>query len=96
MIKERIINILKNHSKEIKNFKVKSLSLFGSIARNEDRLESDIDIVVSFEGRATFDMYMDLKFYLEEICGRKVDLITENALKPILKKHIQKDLIRVA
>lgn len=96
MLKDSIIAILNSHIKEIKKFKVKSLSIFGSIARGEDRPESDVDILVGFDGPASFDSYMELKFYLEEICDRKVDLISDKALKPILRKHIERDLIRVA
>jgi len=95
MFKNDILKLLRNHLKEIRQFHVVSLAIFGSVARGEARSDSDIDVLVRFDGPATFDMYMDLKFYLEELCGRKIDLISEKALKPALKKHIDKDLIHV-
>jgi predicted nucleotidyltransferase len=55
-----------------------------------------VDILVEFNGRATFDRYMDTKFYLEELLGRKVDLVTPKAIKPRMKPYIMQDLIHVA
>jgi len=59
-----------------------------------EREDSDLDVLVMFEeGQKTFDNYMDLKFYLENLFGRKVDLVTEKALKPQLKDIIMKDVV---
>jgi predicted nucleotidyltransferase len=55
-----------------------------------------VDILVEFNGRATFDRYMDTKFYLEELLGCKVDLVTPKAIKPRMKPYIMQDLIHVA
>ena len=70
--------------------------VFGSLARDQITASSDIDILVKFTDPPTFDMYMDLKFFLEELLGRTIDLVTEAALRPELKDYIKKDLIRVA
>jgi len=77
-------------------FGVKALGVFGSAARDEMRSDSDVDILVDFQGVATFDKYMDLKAYLETLLGTAVDLVTEEALKPRMRPLIEKDLVRVA
>ena len=77
-------------------FGVKRLSLFGSAARDELRDGSDVDVLVEFEGPATFQGYFDLKDYLEALLGRTVDLVTERGLKPRARRHVERDLIRVA
>ncbi len=60
------------------------------------RPESDVDVLVAFDGAATYDRYFDLKDYLETLFNRPVDLVTENGLKPRARLHIERDLIRVA
>ena len=72
------------------------LALFGSAARDELRADSDIDVLVEFDGPATFDGYVGLKDYLENLFGAKVDLATEAMIKPRLRRYIEKDLLRVA
>jgi len=75
-------------------FGVKRIGIFGSFARGEEREDSDLDVLVVFEeGQKTFDNYMDLKFYLEDLFGREVDLVTERALKPQLKDIIMKEVV---
>jgi predicted nucleotidyltransferase len=75
---------------------VASLSLFGSMARGDSTEDSDIDLLVSFDGRASFDRYMDLKLFLEDLLGRRVDLVTEQALREEIRAHVEQDLLRVA
>lgn len=86
---------LKECEYEIKRkFHVSRIGVFGSFARGEGRKESDVDVLVEFiTGFKTFDNYMDLKFFLEDIFSRNVDLVTINALKPQLKDDILKDVI---
>jgi len=96
MLRKKISSILSAHHDELARFHVKSLFIFGSIARDEAGPDSDVDILVFFEGPATFDQYMDLKFFLEDLIGRKVDLVTENGLRDELKEYVEKDMIRVA
>jgi len=78
-----------------KNFGVSKLAIFGSVARNEARLESDIDVLVEFSAKATFDNYMNLKFYIQELLKIGVDLVTRKALRPQIKQEIEKELIDV-
>ena len=91
-----VINRIRKHRAQLEKLGVKSLSLFGSVARGEDHPGSDVDILVEFRGRATFDRYMDTKFYLEELLDRKVDLVTPKAIKPLMKPYIMRDLVHVA
>ena len=74
---------------------MKSLAVFGSVARGEAGPDSDVDILVEFEGRATFDRYMGLKFFLEDLLGRRVDLVTRKALKPRMRPYVEREAIYV-
>lgn len=80
----------------VRHFGVRSLSLFGSVARDEARPDSDIDVLVEFDGPTTFDGHMGLLVYLEDLLGRRVDVLTARGLKPRLRPLIDRDLVRVA
>ncbi|MEJ7640086.1 MAG: nucleotidyltransferase family protein [Singulisphaera sp.] len=67
-----------------RKYEVKSLALFGSMARGDDREGSDVDVLVTFEGKATFDNFMGLKLDLEDLFGRSVDLLTPKCLRPAM------------
>jgi len=96
MTRRTVITRIRKHRAQLTKLGVKSLSLFGSVARREERPDSDVDILVEFKGKATFDRYMDTKFYLEELLGCKVDLVTPKAIKPRMKPYIMQDLVHVA
>jgi uncharacterized protein len=96
MQRDEVLVILKQQWAALKNFGVHSLSIFGSVARNEARSDSDIDILVEFESSITFDRYMDVKLYLEDQLGTQVDLVTWRSLKPQIRDAIEKEAIRVA
>ena len=90
---EGILEQLNQKAEELKqNFSVRSIGLFGSLARNETDRQSDVDILVDFV-EPTFDHYMDLKFYLERLFGRPVDLVTADTVKPRLKHVIEREVI---
>jgi predicted nucleotidyltransferase len=74
-------------------FKVKNIGIFGSFARGEQTLKSDIDILVEFdkEGK-TFGNYMELKYFLEDLLGLEVDLVMIGAIKDELKETILKEV----
>ena len=96
MNKETALRQLKANTEEIRQrFSVKALSIFGSIARDEASGKSDIDVLVVFDRKATFDLFMDLKFYLEELLGTKVDLVTDKALRPQVRRAIEQEIINV-
>lgn len=88
------IEILKGNKETIKRrFGVRKIGVFGSSARGEEKEESDIDMLVEFEeGSKTFDNFMELKFFLEGLFGKKVDLATLEALRPQLKEGILKEV----
>lgn len=97
MTKNAVLERLYKNLKFIRSrFGVKHLSIFGSIARDQAREKSDVDILVSFEKKASFDAFMDLKFYLEELLSTSVDLVTEKAMRPEIRSSIEKELINVA
>jgi uncharacterized protein len=96
MKRDEVISILKQCEQPLKNFGINSLSIFGSVARDEAHPESDIDILVEFSQPPTFDRYMDLKFYLEDRLGQSVDLVSHKMLKPQIRQTVEKEAIRVA
>ncbi len=75
-----------------KNYKVKSIGLFGSFARDEANEDSDVDILVQFSEDIGWE-FIDLKRFLEESLEREVDLVTVEALKSELKEEILRDVI---
>lgn len=90
---EEIIGSLRAHKAEIESrFTARRIGLFGSYAHHAAEPESDVDIVVEMT-EPTFDHYMDLKFYLEELLGADVDLVLADTIKPRLKPYIDRDLI---
>jgi predicted nucleotidyltransferase len=92
-----ILEKLKAGAEEMRRiFRVKRLAVFGSVARGEAGKDSDIDVLVAFEQRATFDLFMELKFYLEDLLGTGVDLVTEKALRPEVRQAIEKEKIDVS
>jgi predicted nucleotidyltransferase len=78
-----------------KKYGIKSLAVFGSMARGEDHEGSDVDILVTFEGPATFRGFMGLKLALEDLLGRRVDLLTPRCLRPTMQAEIEKEAILV-
>lgn len=96
MNREEALTMLRAHTAEISGFGVKSLGLFGSVARNEAGPESDLDLVVEFDGPGTYDRYIGLKMLLEDVLGCSVDLVTSRAIKPRMRPYIERDTVRVA
>lgn len=97
MDKQTVIMRLKENLEQIRlRFSVERLSVFGSVVRDEAGEGSDVDVLVVFEKKANFDIFMDLKFYLEELLGMGVDLVTEKALRPQVRRAIEQEMIDVA
>ncbi len=76
-------------------FGLVSLALFGSTARDEAVLGCDIDIILSFDGPATSERYFGVQFFLEDLLGRPVDLVTDKALRSELKLYIEREAVHV-
>jgi len=90
----KAIEILKEHENIVKQrYGVKKIGVFGSFARGEEKESSDVDVLVEFEDNfENFDNYIELKYFLEDLFGRKVDLVTVEALRPQLKDDILKEV----
>lgn len=78
-----------------REFNVRSLALFGSVARDEASADSDVDILVIFDGPATSARYFGLQFYLEDLLGRPVDLVVDRALRPELRPYVEAEAVYV-
>lgn len=97
MNRDEVISFLSSHREELeKRFRVVSLALFGSTARNEAGPDSDVDLLVEFCGTPGLTEYMSLKFWLEDGLGRPVDLVMKKALKSWAKPLVEAESIRVA
>ena len=96
MKKEHILEIL-THRKPIlaERFDVTGLALFGSSARDNATNASDVDILVDFDGPATSRRYFGVQFYLEDILGCAVDLVTEKALRSELRPYLDRERVNV-
>jgi len=78
-----------------RRYGVASLAVFGSMARGDEREDSDVDVFVAFEGKATFDDFMGLKLDLEDLLGRRVDLLTPKCLSPAMEAEIRGEAVLV-
>ena len=96
MTKEELLDLLRQHKPTLaQNFGVTDLALFGSFARDEAVDESDVDLLVQFDGPATSKSFFGVQFYLEDLTGRRVDLVTGKALRPQLRPFIEREALNV-
>ncbi len=73
---------------------MKRIGVFGSYARNEQTRSSDVDVLVEFaEGQATFDNFMHLVYFLEELLSRKVDLLTAGGIDKYIRSRVEREVI---
>ena len=96
MRRGEVVRQLKAEQVRLVKLKVKSLAVFGSVARDEAKPTSDLDILVEFDGPTTFDRYMDVKIFLEDLLNCSVDLVTRKGIRPQLAPSIEREAIRVA
>jgi predicted nucleotidyltransferase len=96
MKRDEALRVISEHRGEIEGYGVKDLSLFGSVARNEAGPKSDVDILVEFGEPVGLFEFVEFKNYLEEILGRPVDLVTEDALKRQLRERVLEEAIPAA
>jgi uncharacterized protein len=96
MNRSRVLELLAQ-SKPIlaTRYGVTRLALFGSTARDTARSNSDIDILVAFDGPATSERYFGVQFYLEDLFGSPIDLVTEKALREELRSSVEKEAVHV-
>jgi predicted nucleotidyltransferase len=91
------VQVLTECSAELRiRFGVSELSLFGSVARAEARDDSDVNAMVSFFSTPSFTIFMELKDYLEQRLGTRVDLVTRAGLKARVRPHVEREALRVA
>ena len=87
--KEDLLSLIRAHREQIEAFGVSRLGIFGSFARGQPREESDVDVLVEFlPGHKTFNAFIHLAFFLEDLFGRPVELITPESLSPYIGPHI--------
>ena len=91
--KQDILNVLDQYQSHLIALGVKRIGLFGSFIRGEQRPDSDIDLLLEFaSGRKTFDTFMELSFFLEELLQRPIELVTLESLSPYLGPYILKEV----
>lgn len=96
MNRSQTLQILREHRNVLeRRFGVTRLALFGSTVRDAARPDSDVDILVAFDGPATSQRYFGLQFYLEDLLGRPIDLVTEKALRPELRPYVEREAVHV-
>ena len=90
------LQLLKEHRPVLASrFGVVRLALFGSTARGTAGVDSDVDVLVAFDGPATPEAFFGVQFYLEDLFGCAVDLVSERALRPQLKPYVDRDAIPI-
>ena len=96
MKRTEVLQRLTRQREKLGDFKVKSLAIFGSVARDEAKPESDVDVLVEFEGPATFDRYIGVKTFLEDLLGCRVDLLTRKGIRPELMPYVEREAVHVS
>ena len=92
---EVLDQLARNKPTLVARYGVDRLALFGSTVRDAARADSDVDILVSFVGPATSERYFGVQFFLEDLLGRPVDLVTDKALRPELRPFIEREAVHV-
>ncbi len=96
MRKQEVLQLLAQHKAElVRRFGITDLALFGSTVRDEARPDSDVDVLVSFDGPATAKRYFGVQFYLEDLLDCPIDLVTDKALRPQLRPYVEASAIHV-
>jgi hypothetical protein len=91
---EKVFQTLRGYLPELRErYKVKSLGVFGSRLRGDQRTRSDLDVLVEFSEPPSFFEFLDLQDYLSDLSGIKVDLVMKSALKPTIGQRILQEVI---
>ncbi|MBW1880931.1 MAG: nucleotidyltransferase family protein [Deltaproteobacteria bacterium] len=96
MTREEILRTIASHTNELRGMGVRSLSLFGSVARGEEGPDSDVDLLVELERPAGYFKLVSVAQRLEEILGQRVDLVPRKALRPEIEARVLAEAIRAA
>lgn len=95
--KDSLLFLLEANGSKIRSYGVEELSLFGSFVKGVPNAQSDVDFLVNFNPeQKNFDNFMDLSFFLEDLLGRKVEIVTHQSLNKHIAPHILKQLLHVA
>ena len=93
LTRRKIISSIEKSKVRLASLGVKSIGLFGSFVREQASRESDVDLLVEFDsGKKTYDNFIDTCFLLEELLGRRVELVTKDSLSPYIKPYILKEI----
>ncbi|MHC4207700.1 MAG: nucleotidyltransferase family protein [Planctomycetota bacterium] len=93
LTKDGVIGAIKKSTSELRSFGVKSIGLFGSFVRSQSSPDSDVDILVEFDvGKRTYDNFIDTCFLLEDLFGRRVEVVTTDSLSPYIKPYVLKEV----
>ena len=96
MNRDDVLDILRTHKPTLaERFGVTELALFGSFARDEANDESDVDVLVRYDGPATSRSYFGVQFYIEDLLGRRVDLVTHKALRSEFRPYVEREAVDV-
>ena len=96
MTRAEVLDTLRAHRPMLaEQFGVVELAVFGSFARDQATDRSDIDILVRFDGPATSRSYFGVQFYLEDLLGRRVDLVTDKALRSEFRSYVEREAVHV-
>lgn len=94
--RDNVLDLLRQHKPIMKErFGISEISLYGSFARDEATNDSDIDVVVKFDGNPSARSYFGAQFYIEDLSGRKVDLARMHELRKEIRPYVDRDLINV-
>ena len=94
MDRECVLELLAEHkSRLVERYGVTELAVFGSVVRGVVDADSDVDVLVAFDGPATSARYFGVMFYLEDLLGRPVDLVTVKALREELRPHVEREAV---
>ena len=94
--RDEVLETLRVHRAVLaEQFGVTSISLFGSTARDEASASSDLDLLVRFDGPTTSRAYFGVQFYIEDLLGRRVDLVTDKALRAEIRPYVEREAIDV-
>ncbi len=96
MNRDEVLNLLRVHRATLtERYGVTKLALFGSVARDQATDDSDLNVLVRFDSPATSERYFDFQFYLEDLLGCPVDLVTDKALRAEFRPYVEREMIDV-